>query len=195
MLPGWLREKESTCQCRRHRLNPWSSKVPCAVEQPSPCATTTKTVLWSRAATTTDACTPQSQTSTTGVSTAMSKPHTTAREKPRQQRRPSTAKNKSAKMRLPHLSDFLFVSLLALQDCVKDSEITWSPKESWHSWNRSSILLWKSKCLKTLYDPMDYSPARLLCPWDSIKPLILELSSWKKYPGTHRLIFHPIQSL
>ena len=27
-LPWWLRGKESACQCRRCRVNPWIGKVP-----------------------------------------------------------------------------------------------------------------------------------------------------------------------
>ena len=27
-LPGWLNDKESACQCRPHRLNPWVRKIP-----------------------------------------------------------------------------------------------------------------------------------------------------------------------
>ena len=29
-------KKESTCQCRRHRFNPWSKKIPCTKQQLSP---------------------------------------------------------------------------------------------------------------------------------------------------------------
>ena len=36
----WSRGEESTCQCREHGFNPWSRKIPHAVEQLSPCATT-----------------------------------------------------------------------------------------------------------------------------------------------------------
>ena len=28
MLPRWLSGKESTCQCRRHRFDPWVGKIP-----------------------------------------------------------------------------------------------------------------------------------------------------------------------
>ena len=38
---GW----ESACQCRGHRFDPWSRKIPHAMEQLSPCATTTEPVL------------------------------------------------------------------------------------------------------------------------------------------------------
>ena len=39
-LPWWLSIKESTCQCERHRFNPWSRKILHAAEQQSLCATT-----------------------------------------------------------------------------------------------------------------------------------------------------------
>ena len=35
--PWWLSGKESTCQSRRQGLDPWSQKIPHAVEQLSPC--------------------------------------------------------------------------------------------------------------------------------------------------------------
>ena len=43
-LPWWLRGKESACQCRGHRFDPWSRKIPrpaCASQLPSPRTTTT----------------------------------------------------------------------------------------------------------------------------------------------------------
>ena len=40
-LPLWLSGKEFTCQFRRHRFDPWAGKIPGAVEQVSPCTTTT----------------------------------------------------------------------------------------------------------------------------------------------------------
>ena len=43
-LPWWLSSKETTCQCRRHRFDSWSRKIPYAMEQLSPCATTTEPV-------------------------------------------------------------------------------------------------------------------------------------------------------
>ena len=36
-LPWWLSGEESTCQCRRHWFDPWSRKIPHAVEQLSQC--------------------------------------------------------------------------------------------------------------------------------------------------------------
>ena len=44
-LSWWPSGKESTCQGRRHEFEPWSRKIPHAVEQLSPCATTTESVL------------------------------------------------------------------------------------------------------------------------------------------------------
>ena len=41
-LPGWLGGKESTCQCRRHRLDPRSGKIPDTMGQLSLCTTTTE---------------------------------------------------------------------------------------------------------------------------------------------------------
>ena len=44
-LPGWLRGKESACQCRRHGFGSWSRKIPHAMEQLSACTTTREPVL------------------------------------------------------------------------------------------------------------------------------------------------------
>ena len=44
-LPWGLTSKESTCQCRRHEFDPWSEKVPQAVEPLSLCTTTVEPVL------------------------------------------------------------------------------------------------------------------------------------------------------
>ena len=35
-LPWWPGGKEPACQCRRHRFNPCSGKIPHAAQQPSP---------------------------------------------------------------------------------------------------------------------------------------------------------------
>ena len=35
-LSQWLSGKESFLECRRHRFNPWSRKIPHATEQLSP---------------------------------------------------------------------------------------------------------------------------------------------------------------
>ena len=50
-----LNGKESACQCRRCGLDPWSRKLPCAMEQLSPCATSTEPVLSSPGAAATEA--------------------------------------------------------------------------------------------------------------------------------------------
>ena len=39
-LPWWLSGKESPCQCRRHRFDPWIGNIPHAMEQLSPWAIT-----------------------------------------------------------------------------------------------------------------------------------------------------------
>ena len=41
-LPWWRRGEESACQCTGHRCDPWSGKIPHAVEQLNPQATTTE---------------------------------------------------------------------------------------------------------------------------------------------------------
>ena len=104
-LPWWLSGKESACQCRGHGFDPWPRKIPHAAEQLSPCTTTTEPVVYSQEATTTEptcpnyqACAPQSPLSTTEASSLRSSCTTTreqpplaaTREKPAQQRRPST---------------------------------------------------------------------------------------------------------
>ena len=38
-LSWWLSGKESACQYRRYRFNPWSRKIPPAMEQLRPCTT------------------------------------------------------------------------------------------------------------------------------------------------------------
>ena len=49
-----LNDKESPCQCRRHKFNLWSRKIPHVSEQISPCSTPTELVLWSPGAATTE---------------------------------------------------------------------------------------------------------------------------------------------
>ena len=53
-LPWWLRDKESTCQCRRHRFDPWSRKISHAGEQLGLCTTVIAPILWSLGAATTE---------------------------------------------------------------------------------------------------------------------------------------------
>ena len=47
-FPEGVSGKESACQCRRHKFDPWSGGTPPAEEQLSLCVTTIKPVLWSR---------------------------------------------------------------------------------------------------------------------------------------------------
>ena len=54
-LPWWLSDKESTCQCRSPRFDPWSRKIPHAMWQLSPWATTPEPVLQSPRAITPEA--------------------------------------------------------------------------------------------------------------------------------------------
>ena len=44
MFLRWLSGKESTRQCRRHRFDPWSKKIPHVTEQLSPCPTAVEPV-------------------------------------------------------------------------------------------------------------------------------------------------------
>ena len=41
-LPWWSSGYESACQCKGHRFDPWSRRIPHATEQLSLCATTTE---------------------------------------------------------------------------------------------------------------------------------------------------------
>ena len=108
-LPWWFSGEESDCQCRTDRLDPWSRKIPHALKQLSPCTTIS---LCSRAwepqvlspcAPTTEGLPPDNRCSAAREATTMRSPHTSTREqsslsatreKPMQQQRPSTAKNK-----------------------------------------------------------------------------------------------------
>ena len=55
----WLSGKESTCQPRRLRFDPWSGKIPHAAEQLSPQVTAIEPMLYSLRPTTTEACVPR----------------------------------------------------------------------------------------------------------------------------------------
>ena len=46
-LPWWLSGNKSTCQCRRHRFDPWSGEISQGAEILSRCATTVEPVFWS----------------------------------------------------------------------------------------------------------------------------------------------------
>ena len=55
-LPWWLRGKESTtCQCRRHGVDPWVGKILHVTQQLNLCTPTTESTLWSPSAATTEA--------------------------------------------------------------------------------------------------------------------------------------------
>ena len=81
-LSRWPSSKESSCQCRRHVFDPWSRKIPHAVEQLSPWATTTEPVLWSPEAVTTEACMPYRPGSAIREATAMKSPCTAMKSRP-----------------------------------------------------------------------------------------------------------------
>ena len=55
-LPWWLIGKESTCECSRHRFDPWSRKIPHAAEHVTPCAAATECVLQSPGVAVPEAC-------------------------------------------------------------------------------------------------------------------------------------------
>ena len=79
--PSWLSGKESACQCKRLRFDPWSKKILHAAKQVSLCATTctirqrfTTTIeprLYSLRITATELHTPETLCSTTREATAM----------------------------------------------------------------------------------------------------------------------------
>ena len=95
MLPWWLSGKESTCQCRRHRFNPWSRKISHAVMQLSPSTTTTELVLWRLGAAASEARVAESPFSTREATAARECPlFPTTREYSLPQRRLITDKKK-----------------------------------------------------------------------------------------------------
>ena len=70
-LPWWLSGKELACQGSRHSFNPWSGKMPHAMEQRSLSTTAIEPVLYSLGATTAEAHMPESLCSTTEEAAAM----------------------------------------------------------------------------------------------------------------------------
>ena len=48
-VPWWSSGKESTCQCRRHRFNPWSREMPHVLGLLSLCAATATELMHPRA--------------------------------------------------------------------------------------------------------------------------------------------------
>ena len=86
-LPWWLSGRESTCQRRKHRFDLGFWKIPHAVEQLSPCATTVEPVLWSPGAATAESmCCKYGSLpalepcSAIGEATTVSSSHTATRE-------------------------------------------------------------------------------------------------------------------
>ena len=73
-LPWWLGGKESFCQCRRHRFNSWSMKIPHATEPLSPRSTATGPVTWTLGATATEAYAAESEGSPARGAATMSSP-------------------------------------------------------------------------------------------------------------------------
>ena len=82
-LPWWLSGEESAHQCRRHRFNPWTRKMPHPVEQLSPCATATEPTLRNKRAI---------AMTVTRSSPCHHPPLPQLEKVPGQQRRPSAAK-------------------------------------------------------------------------------------------------------
>ena len=96
-LLWWFSGKESSCQCRRCRFDPWSGKMPHTTEQLSPSATSTEAHA--------------RQPEKPPVRSLL----TATREKPTQQGRPSTAKrNTYVKKKF-----FLKQTLLLLRSSLK----------------------------------------------------------------------------
>ena len=102
-LPWWLSGKESACHWKRHGFNPWSRKIPHAVEELSPCITTMEPMLWSPGTAAIETVHRPGSCSARREATVMRGPRaattektplTTTRKKPVWQWRPSTAKNK-----------------------------------------------------------------------------------------------------
>ena len=84
---GAVVKKESACQCRGHRFEPWSRKIPHAAEQLSPCAITTEPAHLEPML-----CNKKSHYNEKPAHRNKERPLLTATR--RKQRRPNTAKNK-----------------------------------------------------------------------------------------------------
>ena len=92
-LRGFSSGKESACQCRGQSFNSWFRKIPHAVEQLSPWALTTESMLWSPGDATTEAPCSRNYSATREVTTKRNS-HITTAEGPTQQQKHCTAKNK-----------------------------------------------------------------------------------------------------
>ena len=106
-LPWWFTVEEFACQCRGYGFNPWSGKIPHAMEQLSPCATTTEPTcsnFWSLCSSSLCSATREATTTRSLCTTTREQPlFTPSSKKPTHQWRPSIARNfkKMAKKRLP----------------------------------------------------------------------------------------------
>ena len=63
--PWWPSDKESACQCKGHRLNPWSGKIPHTAGQLYLCSTSAEAIFWSPQAATREATTMRSPSTAT----------------------------------------------------------------------------------------------------------------------------------
>ena len=123
----WLSGKESASQWGRHRFNPWSRRIPYAMEQPSQCTTAIEPRLESLGYETTDAHQPWHSCSTTGEATTVRGQHTTAREEPQlsaTRGKPSRAKNNKIIFKKEILYTNFYFAFLNLFS-VKRKESSW----------------------------------------------------------------------
>ena len=90
-FPWWYSGEEPTCQCRGHRFDPCSGRIPRASEQPSPSTTTTKALwAWNLCSATREASSVRNRR----PATREQHPTSQLEKVLTQQWRPSTAKNK-----------------------------------------------------------------------------------------------------
>ena len=115
-LPRWLSGEEFTCQRRFH---PWSGKIPPPAER-----LTHAPQLRSPSA--------RAPSSATREATAMRSSHTTTREEPARQPRPSTAKNKWTKWFLKYFR--LCRQLRSLSQLLTSSVVIWKQLLTIHKW-------------------------------------------------------------
>ena len=81
-FPWWPSGKASTSQCRKYGFNPWSGKIPRAVEQLGSCATATEPVCALEPGTeAAEACVSPGMGPPKGEAITMRSLHTAARER------------------------------------------------------------------------------------------------------------------
>ena len=108
----WLSGKVSACQCRRHGFDPWSRKIPHALEKLSLPTTTIEPVLWRR-------CSSRKEVTATRrlwIAARESPPLTASREKPEQQRRPSRDRNKQLFINLKKIGNWKGSSVIWMKE-------------------------------------------------------------------------------